>query len=78
MIETTTTDQPVATKRGRNRAVILTDRMCEKRVDERIKILRPQMPRPLCQHHCCRGRNLLLQVHRQEHRQAAHGLARRL
>jgi integrase len=38
MIETTTTDQPVATKRGRNRAVILTDRMCEKRVDERIKI----------------------------------------
>jgi hypothetical protein len=36
MTDTTTTTQ--SAKRGRNGSVILTDRMCEKRVTERVKI----------------------------------------
>jgi hypothetical protein len=53
----TTTTEP-ATKRMRNGSVILTGRMCEKRV-----AIRPQMPRPLRQHDPCGRGNLFFQVH---------------
>jgi integrase len=43
MIDTTTTTEPVA-KRGPKRRVVLTDRMCEKRVEERVKIYDRKWP----------------------------------
>src|SRR5262245_26346960 len=42
MSDTTTTTQPA--KRGRNGGVILTDRMCEKRVTKRVKIYDRKCP----------------------------------
>jgi hypothetical protein len=42
MTDTTTTTQPA--KRVRNGSVILTDRMCEKRVAERVKIYDRKCP----------------------------------
>jgi integrase len=41
-MDTTTTTQPA--KRGRNGSVILTDRMCEKRVTERVKLYDKKCP----------------------------------
>ena len=49
-------------RRARNGGVILTDRLCTKQVAERIKILRPQMPRPVRQHHHGWRGDLLVQV----------------
>ena len=43
MMDTTTTTEP-AGKRGRNGSVILTDRMCEKRVAKRVKIYDRKCP----------------------------------
>jgi hypothetical protein len=42
MTDTTTTTEPA--KRGRNGSVILTDRMCEKRVAQRVKIYDRKCP----------------------------------
>ena len=42
MSDTTTTVQPA--KRGRNGSVVLTDRMCEKRVTKRTKIYDRKCP----------------------------------
>ncbi|MBR0696492.1 DUF4102 domain-containing protein [Bradyrhizobium lablabi] len=42
MTDTTTTTEPA--KRGRNSAIILTDRMCEKRVDQRDKVYDRKAP----------------------------------
>jgi hypothetical protein len=49
-----------ATKRARNSGLVLTDRHCQKRVGKRLKNLRPQMSRPLCQHYHRRGGDLRL------------------
>ena len=43
MSDTTTTAEP-ASKRARNSSVILTDRMCEKRVTKRVKIFNRKCP----------------------------------
>src|SRR6478672_3282007 len=43
MSDTTTTTEP-AGKRARNSSVVLTDRMCEKRVAERVKIYDRKCP----------------------------------
>ena len=43
MSDTTTTAEP-ASKRARNSSVILTDRMCEKRVAKRVKIYDRKCP----------------------------------
>ncbi|WP_245284602.1 hypothetical protein [Bradyrhizobium sp. th.b2] len=42
-MDTTTTTEP-ASKRARNSSVILTDRMCEKRVTSRVKIYDRKCP----------------------------------
>src|SRR4051812_50072921 len=42
-MDTTTTTEP-ASKRARNSSVILTDRMCEKRVAKRVKIYDRKCP----------------------------------
>src|SRR5215468_4668140 len=42
-MDTTTTTEP-AGKRGRNGSVILTDRMCEKRVAKRVKLYDRKCP----------------------------------
>ena len=44
MTDTTTTTEPAATKRERNSDVVLTDRMCEKRVAKRVKIYDRKCP----------------------------------
>ena len=44
MTDTTTTTEPAASKRGRNSSVVLTDRMCEKRVAKRVKIYDRKCP----------------------------------
>jgi hypothetical protein len=44
MTDITTTTGPAATKRARNSSVILTDRMCEKRVAKRVKIYDRKCP----------------------------------
>jgi len=43
MSDTTTTTEPIAT-RARNGSIVLTDRMCEKRVTERVKIYDRKCP----------------------------------
>ena len=72
----TLTTTEAAGKRMRNGSVILTDRMCERRVATAGQNLRPQMPRPPRQHHY--GWHVLLQIHRPGDRQAEHPLAWRL
>ena len=42
-MDTTTTTEP-ASKRARNSSVVLTDRMCEKRVTKRVKIYDRKCP----------------------------------
>ncbi len=76
-MDTTNTTEP-AGKRASNGSVILTDRICEKRVSKRFKFYDRQMPGPLRQHHPGRCSDLFLQVHRPDHRQAAVQMAGRL
>ncbi len=65
-------------KRGRNSSVILTDRMCERRVAKQIKFLQPANAAASVEHHQRRRGDLLFQVYRPRDRQAAHWLDRRL
>ncbi|MET4426464.1 hypothetical protein ABIB87_008959 [Bradyrhizobium sp. JR18.2] len=67
-----------AGKRGRNSSVILTDRMCEKRVAKRTKLYDRKCPGLYVSITTTRGGNLLVQVHRPGDRQATHRLAWRL
>ena len=73
-MDTTTTTEP-AGKRARNGSVILTDRMCEKRVAKRVKIYDRKCPGLYVSITTGWGGDLLLQVHRSGDRQAAHRLA---
>jgi hypothetical protein len=76
-MDTTITTEP-AGKRARNGSVILTDRMCEKRVMRRIKIYDRKCPGLYVSITTAGVATFSFQVHRPGDRQAAHRLAWRL
>jgi hypothetical protein len=71
-------DTTITTKRMRKSSVILTDRLCTKRVTERIKYYDRKCAGLYVSITPAGGGDLFLQVQRSGDRQAAHRLAGRL
>jgi hypothetical protein len=71
-------DTTITTKRMRKSSVILTDRLCTRRVTERIKFYDRKCPGLYVSITPAGVATFFLQVHRSGDRQAAHRLAGRL